>query len=156
VYAYHLARTLDGEPRGDTRAGALRHPRYATLYARDVDRGPRDDTRAAALAERFSAHFYLAQVECARHPAFEPVLGAANIESMFEDIPALRASASPPPERFPASWVSATRRRGRSDRTSGHEEGEATQDSCSVDWRGYPPWRGYPRPPMGAGRRGRL
>lgn len=105
IYAYHLARSLDRAPSEDSRAGAIAHPRYATLYARDVDRGPRDDTRAGALVERFSAYAYLCEVELARHAAFEPVLGAATIDAAFAGVPALRARASPPPERFPASWL---------------------------------------------------
>ena len=105
IYAYHLARSVERAPSDDTRLGASAHPRYATLYARDVDRGPRDETRAGALAERFAAYAYLCEVEHARHPDFEPVLGAATIDAAFAGVPALRARQSPPPPRFPASWM---------------------------------------------------
>jgi hypothetical protein len=135
IYAYHLARSLDRTPNDDTRAGAIAHPRYATLYARDVDRGPRDDTRAGALVERFSTYAYLCEVELARHPAFEPVLGAATIDAAFAGVPALRAKASPPPERFPASWLAPP---PPSDAASGSggREGRSTRAKKATQSRG--------------------
>lgn len=108
IAAYHLARDVERAPSDDTRAAACRSPRYATLYARDVDRGPRDDTRAAACRERFAAHLYLAQVERARHPELTQVLGEANVEAMFTELPALRATLRPPPPRFSSSWLAPT------------------------------------------------
>jgi hypothetical protein len=105
ITAYFLARIVDRAASDETRAGALLHPRYATLYARDVDRGARDDTRRAALKERFSAHAYLEQVERVPSAAFREVLGDANVAAMMEESPALRAASTPPPERFPASWM---------------------------------------------------
>ena len=67
--AYALAGMVDGEPRADTRAGALGHPHTATLYARFVDGAPRDDTREAAALTGPTAQFYVSYVDRCLHPS---------------------------------------------------------------------------------------
>ena len=76
-----------------------------TADARDVDGGPRDDTRAVALRERASAYDYLAFVERTPSPAFVAALGEETVASQLAEIPSLRAGLTPPPPRFPAPWA---------------------------------------------------
>lgn len=63
IYAYWLARAVDGASKGDTRAGACAHPYYALLYARDVDCRARADTRQAASASPDSAYEFMRDVD---------------------------------------------------------------------------------------------
>lgn len=78
--AYWLAHTVDGEPRADTRNGAVKHPVYAALYAARVERRPRPELEAAVRGHWWSARYYAHVVSGVVPPSFEPTLTDAGYE----------------------------------------------------------------------------
>lgn len=63
IWAYWVARLVDGAPKDDTRAAACTHPFYGYAYARDVDRGPHASTRKAIRSDGCAAREYAVHVD---------------------------------------------------------------------------------------------
>jgi hypothetical protein len=96
IYAYWIARNVDGHAGDETRAAALMHPHYAALYARWVDGAPREDTRDAAAADAASALYYAKYVDVKLTPAIEKTLlgcgwGPDDVRAIAADLERVRA-----------------------------------------------------------------
>ncbi|MFT3706251.1 MAG: hypothetical protein QM817_01165 [Archangium sp.] len=80
AFAYWLASTVDGEPRKDTRAGALEHPVFAALYAVRVLGKPDAQFESITSSDWWAARYYAHFVSHTLSQAAEKTLVAAGYD----------------------------------------------------------------------------